>query len=46
MVAAGNKKPSPELAANLEYATRGIVNRRTTLTTFPWDAPADLRMAG
>lgn len=41
MVAAGHKVASPELAANLEYATKKAVNRRETLTTFPWDAPTN-----
>lgn len=40
MVAAGHKVAGPELAANIEYATRKQVNRRVTLPTFPWDAPA------
>jgi len=40
MVAAGHKIAGPELAANIEYATRKKVNRRVTLPTFPWDAPA------
>lgn len=40
MVAAGHKVASAELAANIEYATRKKVNRRETLPTFPWDAPA------
>ena len=40
MLACGHKTASPELAANLEYATRGVVNRRDTLPAFPWDAPA------
>ena len=39
MVAMGNKTPGSELAANIEYATRKKGNRRTTLPTFPWDAP-------
>jgi DNA-binding transcriptional regulator YdaS (Cro superfamily) len=39
MVASGHKTASAELAANIEYATRKKVNRRTTLPTFPWDAP-------
>lgn len=41
MVAAGHKVASPELAANIEYATRKKVNRRVTLPTFPWDAPTN-----
>lgn len=41
MVAAGHKTASTELAANIEYATRKKVNRRTTLPTFPWDAPIE-----
>lgn len=40
MVAAGHKVASPELAANIEYATRKKVNRRVTLPAFPWDAPS------
>jgi hypothetical protein len=40
MVASGHKTASPELAANLEYATKKKVNRRETLPTFPWDQPA------
>lgn len=40
MVAAGHKVAGPELAANIEYATHKDVNRRETLPTFPWDAPA------
>jgi DNA-binding transcriptional regulator YdaS (Cro superfamily) len=39
MVARGHKTASPELAANIEYATGGAVNRRETLPTFPWDEP-------
>lgn len=39
MVARGHKTASPALAANIEYATRGAVNRRETLPEFPWDAP-------
>jgi len=37
---AGHKKPSPDLAANLEHATNGAVDRRVTLPEFRWDAPA------
>jgi len=40
MIAAGHKGASPELAANIEYATDGQVNRRETLPGFPWDAPS------
>ena len=40
MVASGYKVPSAELAANIEYATGGVVDRRVTLPLFPWDAPA------
>jgi DNA-binding transcriptional regulator YdaS (Cro superfamily) len=39
-LAAGHKTASPELAANIEYATRKVVNRRVTLPAFPWDEPA------
>lgn len=39
MVVCGHKTPSPELAANLEHATQGVVDRRTTLPSFRWDAP-------
>jgi hypothetical protein len=45
MVAAGNKIPGAELAANIEYATRKKVNRRVTLPTFPWDAPSEAHAA-
>jgi hypothetical protein len=41
MLAAGHKTASPELAANVEYATRKKVNRRITLPAFPWDAPVE-----
>jgi DNA-binding transcriptional regulator YdaS (Cro superfamily) len=40
MVARGHKTASPELAAHIEYATGGAVNRRETLPEFPWDAPS------
>lgn len=47
MVVAGYKKPSPDLAANLEHATNGTVNRRITLPEFRWDAPLQSkRMSG
>lgn len=45
MLAAGHKTASAELAANIEYATRKKVNRRETLPTFPWDAPAKTKAA-
>jgi DNA-binding transcriptional regulator YdaS (Cro superfamily) len=45
MLAAGHKTASPELAANVEYATGKKVNRRTTLPAFPWDAPAKTEAA-
>jgi DNA-binding transcriptional regulator YdaS (Cro superfamily) len=38
-VALNHKQPSPEFAANLEYATAGEVDRRVTLPQFPWDKP-------
>jgi hypothetical protein len=41
MVAAGHKVAGPELAANIEHATKKKVNRRTTLPKFPWDAPTE-----
>jgi hypothetical protein len=41
MVASGHKVAGPELAANIEHATKKKVNRRTTLPTFPWDAPKE-----
>ena len=40
MVAGGYKTASPELAANIEHATSGNVDRRITLPEFPWDAPS------
>lgn len=40
MVVAGHKKPSPDLAANLEHATKGAVDRRITLPEFRWDSPS------
>ncbi|SEO76817.1 hypothetical protein SAMN02800692_2021 [Luteibacter sp. UNC138MFCol5.1] len=43
MVVTGHKHPSPELAANLEHATHGQVDRRVTLPTFRWDAPTRTR---
>lgn len=39
MVARGHKTASAELAAHIEYATGGAVDRRETLPEFPWDAP-------
>jgi DNA-binding transcriptional regulator YdaS (Cro superfamily) len=45
MLAAGHKTASAELAANIEYATGKKVGRRTTLPTFPWDAPAKTKAA-
>ncbi|QAU22868.1 hypothetical protein EO087_01755 [Dyella sp. M7H15-1] len=39
MVISGHKTASPELAANLEHATKGQVDRRITLPDFPWDPP-------
>ncbi|GAA0907565.1 hypothetical protein GCM10009552_15670 [Rothia nasimurium] len=43
MVVTGHKTPSPELAANLEHATAGVVDRRVSLPAFRWDAPAKPR---
>jgi DNA-binding transcriptional regulator YdaS (Cro superfamily) len=40
MVASGHKTPGAELAADIEYATKGEVDRRETLPSFRWDAPA------
>ena len=45
MVAAGHKKASAELAANIEYATGKKVSRRVTLPTFPWDEPVKTKVA-
>jgi DNA-binding transcriptional regulator YdaS (Cro superfamily) len=39
LIALGHKPASPKLAALIEYATDGAIDRRETLPDFPWDAP-------
>lgn len=39
LVVLGHKAATPRLAAQLEYATGGKIDRRETLPDFPWDAP-------